>query len=131
MVVLLLPQKSFADITERKCKMNVTEIKPIEAVSAHKIRLAIYCRVSSDSEDQLHSFANQIRYYSTYVQGHPEYALVDIYADEGITGTSMEKRDEMNRLLADCKCGRIDRTKYRGTPFKRAHAERNRRERVF
>ena len=40
MVVLLLPQKSFADITERKCKMNVTEIKPIEAVSAHRIRLA-------------------------------------------------------------------------------------------
>lgn len=109
MVVLLLPQKNFADITERKCKMNVTEIKPIEAVGTQKIRLAIYCRVSSDSEDQLHSFTNQIRYYSTYVQGHPEYTLVDIYADEGITGTSMERRDEMNRLLADCKCGRIDR----------------------
>lgn len=46
--------------------MNVTEIKPIEVASAHRIRLAIYCRVSSDSEDQLHSFANQIRYYSTY-----------------------------------------------------------------
>ena len=89
--------------------MNVTEIKPIEAASVQKIRLAIYCRVSSDSEDQLHSFTNQIRYYSTYVQGHPEYTLVDIYADEGITGTSMERRDEMNRLLADCKCGRIDR----------------------
>ena len=62
-----------------------------------------------DSEDQLHSFTNQIRYYSTYVQGHPEYTLVDIYADEGITGTSMERRDEMNRLLNDCKGGRIDR----------------------
>ncbi len=109
MVVLLLPQKSFADITERKCKMNVTEIKPIEAVSAHRIRLAIYCRVSSDSEEQLHSFANQIRYYSTYTREHPEYELVDIYADEGITGTSMERRDEMNRMLADCKGGRIDR----------------------
>ena len=109
MVVLLLPQKSFADITERKCKMNVTEIKPIEAVSAHRIRLAIYCRVSSDSEDQLHSFANQIRYYSAYTREHPEYELVDIYADEGITGTSMERRDEMNRMLNDCKGGRIDR----------------------
>ena len=89
--------------------MNVTEIKPIEAVSAHRIRLAIYCRVSSDSEEQLHSFANQIRYYSTYTREHPEYELVDIYADEGITGTSMERRDEMNRMLADCKGGRIDR----------------------
>ena len=109
MVVLLLPQKGFVDNTERKCKMNVTEIKPIEAASAQKIRLAVYCRVSSDSEDQMHSFANQIRYYSTYVRGHPEYELVDIYADEGITGTSMERRDEMNRMLNDCKGGRIDR----------------------
>ena len=89
--------------------MNVIGIKPIEAVSAHRIRLAIYCRVSSDSEDQLHSFANQIRYYSTYTREHPEYELVDIYADEGITGTSMERRDEMNRMLNDCKGGRIDR----------------------
>lgn len=89
--------------------MNVTEIKPIEAANTQKIRLAVYCRVSSDFEDQLHSFANQIRYYSAYVRGHPEYELVDIYADEGITGTSLEKRDEMNRLLNDCKGGRIDR----------------------
>ena len=89
--------------------MDVTEIKPIEAASTQKIRLAVYCRVSSDSEDQMHSFANQIRYYSTYTREHPEYELVDIYADEGITGTSMQKRDEMNRLLNDCKGGHIDR----------------------
>lgn len=73
------------------------------------IRLAAYCRVSSDSEDQLHSFAAQIRYYTEYAQRNTRYRLVDIYADEGITGTSMEKRNEFHRLLRDCKKGQIDR----------------------
>ncbi len=44
-----------------------------------------------------------------YESKHPEYRLVDIYADEGITGTSVEKRDELNRLIHDCKKGKIDR----------------------
>lgn len=74
-----------------------------------QIRLAAYCRVSSDSADQLHSFAAQIKYYSEYCKRHPEYKFVDIYADEGITGTSMEKRDDFRRMLRDCKKGLIDR----------------------
>lgn len=74
-----------------------------------QIRLAAYCRVSSDSSDQLHSFAAQIKYYSEYCKRHPEYKFVDIYADEGITGTSMEKRDDFRRMLRDCKKGLIDR----------------------
>ena len=72
-------------------------------------RLAPYCRVSSDSEDQLHSFAAQVKYYTEYTAAHPEYELVDIYADEGITGTEMKKRDDFNRLLRDCRKGKIDR----------------------
>ena len=74
-----------------------------------QIRLAAYCRVSSDSSDQLHSFAAQIKYYSEYCKRHPECKFVDIYADEGITGTSMEKRDDFRRMLRDCKKGLIDR----------------------
>ncbi len=89
--------------------MNITDITPIKPESNAPIRLAAYCRVSSDSEDQLHSFAAQIRYYKDYERKHPGYKLVDIYADEGITGTSMEKRDEMHRLIRDCKKGLIDR----------------------
>lgn len=89
--------------------MKIIQISPLAAEPARKVRLAAYCRVSSDSDDQIHSFAAQIRYYSGYVEKHPQYSFVDIYADEGITGTSLEKRDEMNRLLTDCKCGRIDR----------------------
>lgn len=89
--------------------MNITDITPIKPEANEPIRLAAYCRVSSDSEDQLHSFAAQIRYYSDYAKNHPEYSLVDIYADEGLSGTSMQKRDELNRMLRDCKRGKIDR----------------------
>ena len=67
------------------------------------IRLAPYARVSSNSEDQLHSFAAQVRYYTDYTRNHPGYTLVDVYADEGITGTCMDKRDDFNRLIRDCK----------------------------
>ena len=91
--------------------VTVTELKAPETaeVVKQKIRLAPYCRVSSPSEDQLHSFAAQIRHYTEYVGTHPEYELVDIYADEGLSGTSMQKRDELNRLLRDCAKGKVDR----------------------
>lgn len=84
---------------------EITRQKP----TPPQIRLAAYCRVSSDSSDQLHSFAAQIKYYSEYCKRHPEYKFVDIYADEGVTGTSMEKRDDFRRMLRDCKKGLIDR----------------------
>ena len=84
---------------------EITRQKP----TPPQIRLAAYCRVSSDSSDQLHSFAAQIKYYTEYCQRHPEYKLVDIYADEGVTGTSMEKRDDFRRMLRDCRQGLIDR----------------------
>ena len=89
--------------------MYITDITPIMQKKTEKIRLAPYCRVSSDSADQLHSFAAQIRYYSEYAKRHPECELVDIYADEGITGTDMSRRDDLHRLLRDCKLGKVDR----------------------
>ena len=89
--------------------MNVIEITAEKKTAQETIRLAAYCRVSSDSEDQLHSFAAQIRYYKDYERKHPQYKLVDIYADEGITGTCMDKRDDLHRLIRDCKRGLIDR----------------------
>lgn len=89
--------------------MNVIEITAEKETAQETIRLAAYCRVSSDSEDQLHSFAAQIRYYKDYERRNPQYKLVDIYADEGITGTCMAKRDDLHRLIRDCKKGLIDR----------------------
>lgn len=73
------------------------------------IRTAAYARVSSDSADQLNSFTAQIRYYSELLKSSSDAVLVDIYADEGISGTSYAKRDEFQRLMRDCRKGKIDR----------------------
>ena len=87
---------------------NVTVIPP-RAVRPDTLRVAAYCRVSSDSADQLHSYAAQIQYYTDLIQNHDGWDLVDVYADEGITGTRMDKREDFNRLLADCHKGKIDK----------------------
>ena len=71
--------------------------------------MAAYCRVSTDSKDQLNSYRTQIGYYTNFIAQHPGWELADIYADEGITGTSLEKRDEFKRMLADCRAGKIQR----------------------
>ena len=89
--------------------MKIIDITPQAECQRQKIRLAGYCRVSTKSEDQEHSLAAQILYFTNYTKEHPEYELVDVYADEGITGTDMEKRDDLNRLLRDCRMGKIDR----------------------
>ena len=73
-----------------------------------RLRVAAYTRVSSDSADQLHSFAAQNQYYTTLIASKAEWQVVGIYADEGITGTSTAKRDDFNRMMADCRRGLID-----------------------
>ena len=91
----------------------VKEVQVIKATKtgekAEKIRVAAYCRVSTDKDDQLNSFFAQMRYYRDYVRGNDKMVLVDIYADEGTTGTELAKRDEMKRLMRDCKHKKIDR----------------------
>ena len=87
---------------------NVTVIPPSEK-KPDTLRVAAYCRVSSDSSDQLHSYASQIRKYTEEISHHQGWELVDIYADEGLTGTRMEQREDFNRMMADCRKGRIDK----------------------
>lgn len=87
---------------------NITIIPPSEN-RPHTLRVAAYCRVSSDSSDQLHSYASQIRKYTEEIGSHDGWELVDIYADEGLTGTRMEQREDFNRMMADCRKGKIDR----------------------
>ena len=77
--------------------------------SERKTRAAAYCRVSTDSEDQANSFAAQLKYYTDFIHGNPDMEFVDIYADEGITGTCVNKRDEFKRMMKDAANGRIDR----------------------
>lgn len=73
-----------------------------------KLRVAAYCRVSTDQEEQLNSFENQVSYYTAYINGKPEYEMAGIYADEGISGTSTRKRTDFNRMILDCERGKID-----------------------
>lgn len=88
-------------------KKKVSIIEPI--FSESKVKTAAYVRVSSKSDDQIHSFRSQVAYYSQYISEIPDAVMVDIYTDEGITGTAVEKRDGFKQMLADCHEGKIDR----------------------
>ena len=71
-------------------------------------KVAAYCRVSTEQENQQNSYATQISYYTNYITRNPDWQLVGIYADEGISGTSLKKRDQFNAMIADCRAGKID-----------------------
>ncbi len=71
-------------------------------------RAVAYCRVSTDKENQLHSLENQKKYFDEYISNDKELEFVGIYADEGITGTNIKKRDEFNRMILDSKMGKFD-----------------------
>ena len=88
---------------------NITVIQTTITKGVARIRVAAYCRVSSDSADQINSFMAQVKYYENFLSDSITQQFVGIYADEGITGTSIDKRDEFKRLLHDCRKGKIDR----------------------
>ena len=73
-----------------------------------KMRVAAYCRVSTDSEEQLNSYEAQKSYYTQKIQDSPDWEMAGIYADEGITGTSLKKRTEFKKMITACKRGHID-----------------------
>lgn len=73
-----------------------------------KLRVAAYCRVSTEQDEQLNSFENQVTYYTEFITRNPNYELAGIYADEGISGTSTKRREQFNRMIADCEAGKID-----------------------
>ena len=72
------------------------------------MRVAAYCRVSTDSEDQIESYKAQVAYYTDAIAKNPRWRFVDIYADEGITGTLAKKRTNFMRMMRDCEKGKID-----------------------
>lgn len=71
-------------------------------------RVCAYCRVSTDDANQTSSYELQKNHYEDMIKEHQGWILVDIYADEGISGTSLQHRDEFNRMIEDCKAGKID-----------------------
>ena len=87
---------------KRQVGNNITqEEKP-------KLRVAAYCRVSTDSDEQASSYETQISHYTEYIQKNPNWVLADIFADDGISGTNTKKRDEFNRMIDECMAGNID-----------------------
>lgn len=80
----------------------------VKAEDRPKLRVAAYCRVSTDSDEQATSYEAQVEHYTSYIKGNADWELAGIYADDGITGTNTKKRDEFNRMIEDCMEGKID-----------------------
>ena len=94
--VMIIPAKRQVGNTSRR-----QEDKP-------KLRVAAYCRVSTDSDEQASSYETQVEHYTEYIKKNPEWEFAGIYADDGISGTNTKKREEFNRMIEACKTGEID-----------------------
>ena len=88
--------------------MSNIRIIPSRQQKNVKKRVAAYCRVSSSSEEQLHSYAAQVKYYTETLTADASCELVGVYADEGISGTSAHKRPRFMAMIEDCRAGKID-----------------------
>ena len=80
----------------------------IKKAEKPKLRVAAYCRVSTDSDEQATSYEAQIEHYTEFIQKNPEWVLAGIFADDGISGTNTKKREEFNRMIDECHAGNID-----------------------
>lgn len=96
--------KQIIVIPAKQVRINSTKNEKVSS----KVKVAAYCRVSTDQEEQLNSFENQKEYYTRYIKSKPMYEMVGIYADEGISGTSVKKRKGFQKMIADCENGMID-----------------------
>ena len=104
-----------AKIRERYKGINQDEIEVIPALPQIRLddpnrtqRVAVYARVSTDDPNQTSSYELQRNHYQDLVNSHINWILVDIYADEGISGTSLKHRDSFIRMINDCRAGKID-----------------------
>lgn len=102
-------------LQQKRIQQAFTSDKKVEIIPARKTvsqikkkRVAAYCRVSTYAESQSGSFELQIQSYKEKITLNPEWELVDIYADRGVSGTSIKKRDNFNRMLVDCRSNKID-----------------------
>ena len=86
---------------------KITKIAEITSpkINVKKIRVAAYCRVSTDSDAQLESLEAQKTHYENYINSRNDWEFAGLYYDEGITGTKKDKRQELLRLIDDCKSG--------------------------
>lgn len=94
------------NITVIPARANRTNLA--EQIQPQKKRMAAYCRVSTDQLEQLSSYEAQVNYYTNFINNSFEYEMVKIYADAGISGTNTKKREQFNKMIEDCKAGKID-----------------------
>ena len=85
----------------------VHDVKECKSARAAKLRVAAYCRVSTDEDNQQNSYKTQIDYYTSYIEANPDWELVGIFADEGLSGTQTKNRREFKRMIRLCRRGRI------------------------
>lgn len=97
---------STVEVEVIKAKRNLTDRSKGKKID--RMRVAAYCRVSTDSEDQLHSYRSQVQYYTDLIEKNKEWVMTEIYADEAITGTQITKREGFQRMISDCMDGKID-----------------------
>ena len=84
------------------------EETPQDLQRKRSLRVAAYCRVSTDSDEQLTSYQNQLAYYTDKIMKNPDWTMAGLFADEGITGTSVKSRKEFLRMIRQCRQGKID-----------------------
>ena len=102
-------------IEKKKHIMEIIKIDPIKPQSLNeqpegkeKLRVAAYCRVSTDDDEQLKSYNSMVKYYEDKIKEQPNWEYAGIYADFGVTGTSTKNRTEFNRMMDDANAGKID-----------------------
>ena len=99
-----MAEKTITVIPARKrvgSRKQVTEEKP-------KLRVAAYCRVSTDRDEQESSYEAQVEHYTAFIKQNSEWEFAGIFADDGISGTNTKKREEFNRMIGECMAGNID-----------------------
>lgn len=95
-------------IEATNCLFDIQKLYAITEMEVTKmVKVAIYCRVSTDKDDQTNSFESQQRYFREYIYQHPDWELYEIYADKGITGTSTKKRVKFNQMINDAHMGKF------------------------
>lgn len=95
--------KSITVIPARKRVGNM-----VTAEAKPKLKVAAYCRVSTDSDEQASSYEVQVEHYTQFIQKNSEWELAGIFADDGISGCNTKKRSEFNRMIEECMAGKID-----------------------
>ena len=98
------------EVNDLQRTVTVIPAKPQRSLQAvrRQLRVAAYCRVSTEEEEQQSSYEAQCTYYTDKIMTNPEWTMAGIFADEGITGTSTKKRDDFNRMIRKCRQKKID-----------------------